>query len=273
MTSMENLQDKINQYALIVRKYNLGNKDYFNFYFSNLANSKLEMAWTFAQSKIQNEEIIKNASRLTVEEEKLATLKTSAFDNKSSKLYERLNSKFDVKDLKLKDENVERKVRHVLALRFLKNLSNEIKEFENVEPKFFKPKIVRFINKIKYGLIAVAIILVFFAPRIIDGLTLPENLLNKYLHNKYSLIKASVIDVNVITNYLYENSKYKFNGAICNDGSTSHSQGQGTCSYHDGVDYYFYVGDYSKTIEECRENAIKTIDEMRKKALDKSWRD
>lgn len=36
----------------------------------------------------------------------------------------------------------------------------------------------------------------------------------------------------------------------------------GTCSWHHGVDYYFYKGDYSKTIEECKEEAKKI-----------SWRD
>lgn len=30
------------------------------------------------------------------------------------------------------------------------------------------------------------------------------------------------------------------NGAICNDGSTSESQGPGTCSHHGGVDYYIF---------------------------------
>ena len=73
------------------------------------------------------------------------------------------------------------------------------------------------------------------APRIIDGLT----------------------PVATLTEKIHEKSKYKFNGAICNDGWTSHSQGRGTCSHHKGVNNYFYKGDYSKTIDECREEALK----------------
>lgn len=270
---MDELQKKIRKCALIVRKYNLGDKNYFVSKFINLDKSKLERAWTFAESKIQNREIIKNTSYLTVEESKLASLKLNAFDNKTIKLYEKLNSRFNVKELNLTDENVERKVRNVLALRFLQNISDEIKELEKRDTKPLKSKVLRFTSKIKYGIITVAVVGVFSAPRIIDGLTSKENLLNKYLHDKYSSIKTSSIDADILTNYLHEDSKYKFNGAICNDGWTSHSQGRGTCSHHHGVDYYFYEGDYSKSIEECRQEAINKIAELRKKAIRKSWRD
>lgn len=270
---MTDIQNKLNQSAVIVRKYNLGDKIYFVTKFSSIDKSKLDTAWTFAENKIQNREIIKNASHLTAEETNSATLKNKTFDNNTIKLYEKLNSKFDVKELKLTDENIERKVRNVLALRFLQIISDEINEFSKIEAKSFKSKALRFTGKIKYGLIAIAVIGLFSAPRIIDGLTLPENLLNEYLHDKYSSIKSSTINVDVLTNYLHEDSKYRFNGAICNDGWTSHSQGRGTCSHHHGVDYYFYEGDYSKSIEQCRQDAISAIAELREKAIKKSWRD
>jgi len=35
------------------------------------------------------------------------------------------------------------------------------------------------------------------------------------------------------------------NGAVCNDGWRSYSQGPGTCSHHGGVDYYIYDNVYS----------------------------
>ncbi len=73
----------------------------------------------------------------------------------------------------------------------------------------------------------------FFGSRIIDGLTSVETLTTK----------------------IHERSKYKFSGSKCNDGWTSFSQGQGACSWHNGVDYEFYKGEYSKTIEECRQEA------------------
>lgn len=270
---MTDIQNKLNQSALIFRKYNLGDKDLFISKFYTVDKSKLNIAWTLAERKIQNREIIKNASQLTVEENNLATLKAETYDNNSIKLYDKLISKFDVKELKLTDENVERKVRNDLALKFIKITSNEINEYVIKDAKSWRSKVLQFIGKIKYGLIVIAIIGTFSAPRIIDGLTVPENLLNEYLHDKYSSIKSSTINVDVLTDYLHEESKYKFNGAICNDGWTSHSQGRGTCSHHHGVDYYFYAGEYSKSIEQCRQDAINSIAELRKKAFEKSWRD
>lgn len=63
--------------------------------------------------------------------------------------------------------------------------------------------------------------------------------------------------VEILTERLHENSKYTFNGSICNDGHISHSQGQGSCSWHGGVNSSFEKGDYSKSIEECRVEALK----------------
>jgi len=273
MTTMTDIQNKLNQSALIVKKYNLGDKIYFVSKFNSVDKSKLNAAWSLAEKKIQKREIIKNASHLSAEETNLATLKTNTFDNNTIKLYEKLNSKFDVKELKLSDEIIERKVRNILALRFLQNISNEINEFSKNNPKSHKSKVLRFTGKIKYGLIAVAFIGVFSAQRIIDGLKLPENLLNEYLHEKYPSIKSSTINIDVLTIYLHENSKYRFNGAICNDGWTSHSQGRGTCSHHNGVNYYFYEGNYSKSIEQCKQDAKIAMSELREEAIAKSWRD
>lgn len=96
--------------------------------------------------------------------------------------------------------------------------------------------------------VALTIILMFsmifgtfcFGTRIIDGLT----------------------SVETLTSRIHERSKYKFSGSKCNDGWTSFSQGQGACSWHDGVNYEFNKGEYSKTIEECLVEAEKL-----------SWRD
>lgn len=269
----EKLQSKLNQYALTIRKYNLGDKNYFFSSLHKLNKNKLSRAWTFAQKKIQNREIIKNASHITIEDSKYATFITSIFDNSTNELYKKLNSKFDVKELKLSDENVERRVRNILALRYLQNLSTEIQELQNNEADSFKSKALRFAKKIKYGLIAVGIVGVFSAPRIIDGLSPAENILNDYLHENYEEIKTSKINVDVLSNYLHEDSRYKFNGAICNDGWTSHSQGRGTCSHHKGVDYYFYKGNHSKNIQQCRSEAKNIIAELKTKALKRSWLD
>ena len=270
---MTDIQNKLNQAAIIVRKYQLGNEDWFISKFYTVHISRLNTAWTLAERKIQNREIIKNASHLSVEEANMATLKADNYDNNSIKLYEKLISKFDVKELKLTDENVERKVRNILALMFINNVSNEINEFVKKNNNSLKNKALRFISKIKYWLIWAAVIGVFLVPRVIEGLTPPEKLLNEYLHDKYSSIKSSTINVDVLTNYLHEDSKYEFDGSICRDGTTSHSQGRGTCSWHGGVRYEFYKGEYSKSIDECRQDAIKKIRKLRKKAIENSWRD
>jgi hypothetical protein len=70
----------------------------------------------------------------------------------------------------------------------------------------------------------------FFGSRVVDGLT----------------------PVDTLTQRLHERSKYKFSGCKCNDGWNSYSQGQGACSWHNGVRYEFIKGEYSKTLEECR---------------------
>lgn len=70
---------------------------------------------------------------------------------------------------------------------------------------------------------------------------------------------ARIVDgfksVETLTIKIHERSKYKFSGSKCNDGWTSLSQGQGTCSWHDGVRYEFYKGEYSRTLEDCQREA------------------
>jgi hypothetical protein len=93
----------------------------------------------------------------------------------------------------------------------------------------------RFSKWVRGSLIILGIFLLFFGQRIVYGLT-PVDSLTKILH---------------------ENSKYTFSGSICNDGHVSHSQGRGSCSWHNGVNYEFNKGDYKKSWEECKQEAIK----------------
>jgi hypothetical protein len=62
--------------------------------------------------------------------------------------------------------------------------------------------------------------------------------------------------VDVLTERIYNREVYKFSGAKCNDGSIGHSQGSGTCSWHDGVNFYFDKGDHKKSIEDCHSEAL-----------------
>jgi len=73
-----------------------------------------------------------------------------------------------------------------------------------------RSKAVGFFRKLRVVLLILGIVGLFFIPRIIDGLT----------------------PVEVLTEKIHEKSKYKFDGSVCNDGHISHSQGRGTCSWH-----------------------------------------
>ena len=93
----------------------------------------------------------------------------------------------------------------------------------------------KIISGITIAFIPIVIVGFLFGSRIIDGFT----------------------SVYVLTERIYEREVYEFNGSICRDGSTSHSQGRGTCSWHDGVRYKFYKGQHKKTKNECRIEAKK----------------
>ena len=62
INSTKNIEDKLNSCALIIRKYNLGDKYFFFSKFPNTNKTILEAAWNFGLQKIQNREIIKDAS-------------------------------------------------------------------------------------------------------------------------------------------------------------------------------------------------------------------
>jgi len=234
INSNQHIEDKLDSCALIIRKYDLGDRVYFFSKFPGMNRETLETAWNFGLQKIQNREIIKDASDLRSDDLEIVTNKLSAFDNNPpERLYYYLNTEFDVKQLKLKDENIERRLRHSLADTFIKLQSAELSENLIKEKRPISWRVKNLLKKSLYIFIILVIIGLIKLPRIINGFT----------------------PVSVLTEKIHEKSKYKFNGAICNDGWTSHSQGSGTCSHHDGVDYYFYKGEYSKTIEECRKEA------------------
>lgn len=274
MGQTQTIQENLNRSALIVRKYNLGDKEYFFSTFQDLDKPPLESSWTFATKKIQNREIIKDASVYfnSIDNDEINSILTNFGDDINS-IYMYLNSSFDVKLLKLRDENLQRRIRHILADKYLNQIIVETKNLYTEHQSSYSTRFKKVLGRYKIGIGVFLTVAAFLTPRIIEGLTPPENLLNTYLHDKYSSIKNASINEDILTNYLHEDSKYKFNGAICNDGWTSHSQGRGTCSHHGGVDYYFYEGDYRKSLDNCRQKAIKVIDELRKKAFQKSWRD
>lgn len=231
----EQVQQKLDSIALVARKYNIYDKSSFDTKYQFVHATLKEKAWAYALSKIQNREIIKNASTINEEEKKVAISKASKFSDDTHTLYSYLNQHFNPKDLRLTDENIERCLRNILAKRYVAAVDKEIQEILPKLTSTIKNRSSTFLHKFKTAFIILGIIGVFSIPRIIKGLTPVETLAER----------------------IHEKSKRKFNGAVCNDGSISHSQGRGTCSWHGGVDYYFYEGDYTKTMEECRAEARK----------------
>jgi hypothetical protein len=235
MSVVNTIINKINSCALIVRKYNLGDKAYFIDTFKDIDMSLKDCAWGLGEKKIQNKEIIKDASSIEIQDEQSAQNRFDSFEKNSNKIYAYLKSNFDVKELKLREENIERRFRHLLAKKYLQLEVSNIFEIEEKRKMPFKEKFAIFVANNLFLILIIGVIGYFTAPRIIDGFT----------------------PVDTLTERIHEKSKYKFSGAICNDSWTSHSQGQGTCSHHDGVNYYFDKDDYSKSIEQCREEAIR----------------
>jgi hypothetical protein len=139
-----------------------------------------------------------------------------------------LYSSFDYKTCR--DELRERRYRHLLALSYIELLKKEISLKDRV-----RIEILKLWKYHKIELIIGFVILSFTIRPISDRLSSVESLANK----------------------IHERSIYTFSGAVCNDGSESHSQGRGTCSWHHGVNRYFYKGSYGKSMKESYEEARK----------------
>lgn len=129
-----------------------------------------------------------------------------------------------------------RRARHQIAMQFYSTASVElIKCFDQCNS--YKEKHNNNDNKEK---IIIAIYILFL-------LSIPF----------WSRIKDGFTSVDILTEKIYHESRFGFNGAICRDGWISHSRGRGTCSHHGGVRYYFTKNDHQISREEAREEARK----------------
>lgn len=227
------IQDKINRYSIINRKYHLIDESSFYLKFNKFNIENLKLAWEFGYNKIQNNEIIKDTKELSKNGKEEVSKRIQKFNFESRDLFFYLNSKFDTKELKIDEEQIERRLRNIIALRHQKIIVNEINRLIRKD-KLNQIK-ERFVGISIIAIIPIIIIVFFFGSRIRDGFT----------------------SVDVLTERIYEREIYKFNGSFCNDGSTSQSQGRGTCSWHDGVAKEFHNGEHIYTIDECREKAKK----------------
>jgi|GEM_PF-3395673 len=212
---MEKMTD-LEKRAIIYRKYNLGDYSDFKVNLSKENNENLKLAWEFAFKKIQNSEIIKDGTELSFRHLNGVQQKIKEFQDKDLFFY--LNDSNDITKLQLDEEKIERRFRNYLAKKYIESFeTKKVQRKEKIKVYF------------KLLLLAILIIVVFNLKTIKNGLT----------------------PISTLTEQIHENSKRKYNGAICNDGSISRSQGRGTCSHHGGVRYYFYKGEYSKSYKEC----------------------
>lgn len=235
-TIQRSIQDNLTIAAQIIRKYNIGDKDFFFSKFRNVDKSHIETAWASALREIQSREVIKSEVSLHDEEKKITIKKSLMFDNDYDALLRYLKSDFDVKKLKLTDEKIERKLRNILANRLLDLIIQEITDRQHQQKKSTNTNKIYLLKILKAVFIIITIGGFFFAPRIINGLT----------------------PVETLTIRIYNRSSYKFRiGATCKDGWPSNATGSGACSHHGGVAEWIYMTSYRKTIEECREEARK----------------
>lgn len=238
----QEIQIQLNAVATVIRRYNLGNEDYFVNTFKKCKKSQLYSTWSFTQRYVLNKEIIKDCDSISDNELVKLNDELVKFNFNSDELLHYLRSEFDPKLYKLSEENIERRLRHLLAERYIRLSYYEIIDLqENLQAiKDLKNKQIENYNllKAKYKnhiLFLVCFLALFFFFDMFDRLT----------------------PVQYLTYRIHEKSKYKFDGAVCNDGSISHSQGRGTCSWHDGVNHYFYEGNYAKTLKESKIEAIE----------------
>lgn len=281
---MTELKKKLNEYTFIYIKYRIGYKNQFFAKFSFIDSSILEHAWNeskkiiLSNSQINTNEIIEDSKLNTkshFEQNKIAVKRAKNYEVfDQDYIFDFLKSNYNKTNIE--EDNIERRFRNILANKYLAELFSEIKILHdkkvNQINKIIKPIKLFFnfikINKLKFA--TIFILMLYFSNNIIDAFTQPDVLVVKYIKNKYPLYNSINIDQILLANSIHEESRFKFNGAICNDGSKSHSQGRGTCSWHGGVYYYFYIGEYEKDFEECKIEANNIIAIYRDIALKRS---
>lgn len=234
--SIKQIQNNLNIAAEIVRKYDLGDKQFFFNKFNNIDSDQLEIAWEFALQKIQNKEIVKDANNIADIDSEFANKIFLIFGDNYKAILHHLKIDFDSKKFKISGENTERRLRRLFAEKYIdfsvKEISKQSKRLKNAQ-KYNSSYIL---NKFKLISVILGIILLISLPRIIRGLT----------------------SVETLTERIHEKSKYEYRiGAICSDGWDSNATGKGACSHHGGVNKWIYKKAYYKTISESKEEARK----------------
>jgi hypothetical protein len=128
-----NRKENLNLYACLLRKYYIGEEDYMFITLCNIDKTELINSWHYALKKIQHDERIKNSSSVTLGAFSMAMKRCNGFEN-HDQIVKYLFSVFEPSELKLNDENIERRLRYLLAIKTLKSLEKSINfEFKESE--------------------------------------------------------------------------------------------------------------------------------------------
>ena len=131
-----NRKENLNLYACLLRKYYIGEEDYMFITLCNIDKTELINSWHYALKKIQHDERIKNSSSVTLGAFSMAMKRYDGFEN-HDQIVRYLFSSFEPTELKLNDENIERRLRYLLAIKTLKSLEQNI-NFEFIESELEK---------------------------------------------------------------------------------------------------------------------------------------
>ena len=131
-----NRKENLNLYACLLRKYYIGEEDYMFITLCNIDKTELINSWHYALKKIQHYERIKNSSSVTLGAFSMAMKRYDGFEN-HDQIVRYLFSSFEPTELKLNDENIERRLRYLLAIKTLKSLEQNI-NFEFIESELEK---------------------------------------------------------------------------------------------------------------------------------------
>lgn len=120
-----NRKENLQLYACLLRKYYIGEEDYMYITLSKIEKTEINTSWNYAVNTIKHDERIKNSLSITQGSFNLVTKRYDEFDN-HDQIVKYLLSEFDPSKIKLNDENIERRLRYLLAIKTLKSLEKSI---------------------------------------------------------------------------------------------------------------------------------------------------
>jgi hypothetical protein len=118
-------KEYLNLYSCILRKFYIGEEDYMFTTLKYLTKTEIIESWNYALKKIQHVERIKNADEIA-QISKTEILKRIQLLNDLDKKIQYLFSDFKPSEFKLKEENIERRMRFLIAVKTLNSIEEKI---------------------------------------------------------------------------------------------------------------------------------------------------